>query len=110
MDSIRSFFTSLKLLGMYSICLFDASFNGDANSSVSRSFKDVVFGTSSSDSTVSLSQSSYNGVPMISILDVDVVKLASPFQYTPVEYSKVFTRRAYYIENCQMRLLKWTHF
>ncbi|KAL0928426.1 hypothetical protein M5K25_000307 [Dendrobium thyrsiflorum] len=123
--------------------------------STSRSFREVVSGTTSpGDKLSSLTHSSVNGIPAILISHEEVLKLASPFQYTLVgkfslrrpsldairlffnnfkisgvfsiglldsrhvaiqllndlDYSRVFARRAYYINSCQMRLLKWTLF
>ncbi|XP_020687475.1 uncharacterized protein LOC110103206 [Dendrobium catenatum] len=132
-------------------------FNLDADSTKSptQSFKDVLSSTTmQGDSAPKLTQSVVNGVPAILISDEDVLKLASPFQFTMVgkfalhrpnldsirsffanlkltgfysvglldsrhvaiqlsndlDYSRVFARRSYFINNCQMRILKWTPF
>ncbi|KAI0527034.1 hypothetical protein KFK09_002630 [Dendrobium nobile] len=60
-------------------------FNLDVESSPSktRSFKEVLAG--SGDSVPTLSQSTFNGVPAVLLSDEDVLKLASPFQYTLVD-------------------------
>ncbi|KAL0922604.1 hypothetical protein M5K25_006602 [Dendrobium thyrsiflorum] len=53
--------------------------------SPSRSFREVVSGTiSPGDKLSSLTHSSVNGIPAILISDEEVLKLASPFQYTLV--------------------------
>ncbi|PKU80862.1 hypothetical protein MA16_Dca009273 [Dendrobium catenatum] len=106
------------------------------------------------DNVLKFIQSVVNGVPAVLIFDEDILKLASPFQFTLVgkftlhrpnldsirsffanlkqsgfysvgfldshhvaiqllndlDYSRVFARRAYFISNCQMRILKWTPF
>ncbi|KAL0903996.1 hypothetical protein M5K25_026064 [Dendrobium thyrsiflorum] len=88
----------------------------------SRSFKDVVSGLADGFTDgFAFKKSSVKGVPAILFSDEDVVKLASPFQFTLVDlrnvaiqlsndldYSRIFSRCSYYINNCQMRLLKWT--
>ncbi|KAL0915611.1 hypothetical protein M5K25_016041 [Dendrobium thyrsiflorum] len=57
----------------------------DVSKSPSRSFKEVVSGnTSAGDSISSLAHSSMNGVPAIFLFDEEVLKLASPFQFTLV--------------------------
>ncbi|KAL0913537.1 hypothetical protein M5K25_017002 [Dendrobium thyrsiflorum] len=57
----------------------------ETSKSPSRSFKEVVSGnTSSGDSIPSLAHSSMNGVPAIIFSDEEVLKLASPFQFTLV--------------------------
>ncbi|KAI0503720.1 hypothetical protein KFK09_014659 [Dendrobium nobile] len=124
-------------------------------SPASRSFRDVLTGVSSSpDPVISFTKSTVKGVPALLMSEDDILKLASPYQFTLVgkftvrrpnldairnffaklklsgnfsvglldarhvsiklsndlDYSRVFSRRSYYILNCQMRLLKWTSF
>ncbi|KAL0904830.1 hypothetical protein M5K25_026985 [Dendrobium thyrsiflorum] len=120
----------------------------------SRSFKDVLSGNDSIGELPTLAQSVFNGVPAVLLSDEEVLKLASPFQFTLVgkfslrqpnldmirqffgnlkltgffsigllddrhisiqltndlDYSRVFARRSYFVNNCQMRILKWTPF
>ncbi|KAI0494209.1 hypothetical protein KFK09_024340 [Dendrobium nobile] len=57
--------------------------NEEGSPAKSRSFKDVLAG-SSSDILPSLSPSTFNGVPAVLISDDDVLKLASPFRFTLV--------------------------
>ncbi|KAL0928937.1 hypothetical protein M5K25_000873 [Dendrobium thyrsiflorum] len=122
--------------------------------SKSRSFKDVLSGNDSVGDLSTLAQSVFNGVPAVLLSDEEVLKLASPFQFTLVgkfslrrpnldtirqffgnlkltgffsvglldarhvsiqltndlDYSRVFARRAYFVNNYQMRILKWTPF
>ncbi|KAL0907216.1 hypothetical protein M5K25_025770 [Dendrobium thyrsiflorum] len=122
--------------------------------SKSRSFKDVLSGNDSVGDLPTLAQSVFNGVPAVLLSDEEVLKLASPFQFTLVgkfslrrpnldmirqffgnlkltgffsiglldarhvsiqltndlDYSHVFARRSYFVNNCQMRILKWTPF
>ncbi|KAL0907506.1 hypothetical protein M5K25_021921 [Dendrobium thyrsiflorum] len=122
--------------------------------SKSRSFKDVLSGNDSVGDLSILAQSVFNGVPAVLLSDEEVLKLASPFQFTLVgkfslrrpnldmirqffgnlkltgffsiglldarhvsiqltndlDYSRVFARRSYFVNNCQMRILKWTPF
>ncbi|KAL0923122.1 hypothetical protein M5K25_007168 [Dendrobium thyrsiflorum] len=122
--------------------------------SKSRSFKDVLSGNDSVGDLSTLAQSVFNGVPAVLLSDEEVLKLASPFQFTLVgkfslrrpnldtirqffgnlkltgffsvglldarhvsiqltndlDYSRVFARRSYFVNNCQMHILKWTPF
>ncbi|KAI0524771.1 hypothetical protein KFK09_004156 [Dendrobium nobile] len=129
--------------------------DGSGSKALSRSFKDVLAGSlSQGENAPKLTQSVLNGVPAVLISDEDVLKLASPFQFTLVrkfalrrpnldsvrsffsnlklsgfysvglldskhvaiqlsndlDYLRVFARRSYFINNCQMRVLKWTPF
>ncbi|KAL0909952.1 hypothetical protein M5K25_020866 [Dendrobium thyrsiflorum] len=118
--------------------------NAGEKFSTSRSFKDVVSGKFEAHTEVfTFKKSSVKCIPAILFSDEDVVKLASPFQFTLVgkfavclffrnlkllgnffvglldprnvviqlsndlDYSPIFSRRSYYINSYQMRLLKW---
>ncbi|KAL0924030.1 hypothetical protein M5K25_004832 [Dendrobium thyrsiflorum] len=118
----------------------------------SRSFKDVLSGSSNPGSKLSFVTSSFRGCPALLFDDSTVSKLAAPFALTLVgkfllrrpnidiirnfflnlklsgsfhvglldprhisiqlsndlDYSWIFSRRSYYIQGCQMCLLKWT--
>ncbi|PKU60352.1 hypothetical protein MA16_Dca027700 [Dendrobium catenatum] len=55
----------------------------EASPSKSRSFKDVLAG-STGDTLLSFTHSTFKGIPAVLILDDDVLKLASPFRFTLV--------------------------
>ncbi|KAI0513408.1 hypothetical protein KFK09_009428 [Dendrobium nobile] len=118
----------------------------------SRSFRDVLAGSSSSNPKLPFVQSSFKGCPALLFEDSVVDLLAAPYALTLVgkfvlrrpnldvirkffvslklsgsfhvglldqrhvaiqlandlDYSRIFARRSYYIQACQMRLLKWT--
>ncbi|KAI0529358.1 hypothetical protein KFK09_001906 [Dendrobium nobile] len=91
--------------------------------SKSRSFKKVLYGTSSGDILPLLTQSTYNGVPAVMISEDEILKLASPFHFTLVgkfglqrpnlDAIHLFfwnLKLSYFILNCQIRILKWTPF
>ncbi|XP_020686398.1 uncharacterized protein LOC110102406 [Dendrobium catenatum] len=109
---------------------FNLDSDGSKSPSRSRSFKEVLSGsTSAGDDLPSLTQSTFNGVHVVLLSDDEVLKLASQFQFTLVgkfglldsryaaiqlsndlDYSRVFTRSSYFIFNYQMQILKWTPF
>ncbi|KAL0924031.1 hypothetical protein M5K25_004833 [Dendrobium thyrsiflorum] len=118
----------------------------------SRSFKEVLAGSSSSSPKLSFVKSSFKGCPALLFDDSVVSQLAAKFSLTLVgkfllrrpnidvirkffvnlklsgsfhvglldprhisiqlsndlDYSRIFLRRSYYIQGCQMCLLKWT--
>ncbi|XP_020697339.1 uncharacterized protein LOC110110284 [Dendrobium catenatum] len=64
---------------------FNLYAEGSSSPSRSRSFKEVLAGTSASgDIFPNVKQDVFNGVPAILLSDEEVLKLASPFQYTLV--------------------------
>ncbi|KAI0524341.1 hypothetical protein KFK09_003708 [Dendrobium nobile] len=64
---------------------FNLDAEGSVSPSKSRSFKDVLAGASSSGDTFpNVKQDVFNGVPAVLLSDDEVLKLASPFQYTLV--------------------------
>ncbi|KAL0917654.1 hypothetical protein M5K25_012732 [Dendrobium thyrsiflorum] len=82
----------------------------------SRSFKDALAGSSSSTQSIHFIHTSFKGCSTLLFDDSVVSQLAAPFALTHIsiqlsndlDYSHIFSRRAYYIQGCQMRLLKWT--
>ncbi|KAL0904564.1 hypothetical protein M5K25_026691 [Dendrobium thyrsiflorum] len=134
---------------------FSLGSEGKSSPAQSRSFAEVLSsGSVSGESLPTLTQGVFNGFPAVLLSDEEVLKLASPYQFTLVgkfglrrpnldsirnffgnlklsgffsvglldsrhvaiqlsndlDYSRVFARRSYFINACQMRILKWTPF
>ncbi|KAI0504440.1 hypothetical protein KFK09_015392 [Dendrobium nobile] len=125
-----------------------------SGSSASRSFRDALTGSSTSNSTFpDLKVSSFRGLPSLWISDEEVLALASSFEFALVgkfpthrpsleairkfffnlklngvfsvtvlnskhiliklendmDYCRVFAHRSYFVNNCFMKIFKWTH-
>ncbi|KAI0519813.1 hypothetical protein KFK09_007274 [Dendrobium nobile] len=63
---------------------FNLDSEGSKSPSTSRSFKEVLEGASSGDIFPNVQQSVFNGIPAVLLSDEEVLKLASPFQFTLV--------------------------
>ncbi|KAH0464101.1 hypothetical protein IEQ34_006887 [Dendrobium chrysotoxum] len=103
-------------------------FDGKKSPSCSCFFKEVLSGNSSADDTLpTLTQSIFNvclacvgrtihhffgSLKLTSFFSMGLLdSLHVSIQLSNnLDYSRVFTRRSYFINNCQMRILKWTPF
>ncbi|KAL0914258.1 hypothetical protein M5K25_014586 [Dendrobium thyrsiflorum] len=107
---------------------FDPGFLESKNSF--KSFRDVLATGSSSNNFSDLVHSTHHGLPSLWISEEEILALAAPFEFAlligdfyvtlldprhvliklsnDMDYSRFFARRAYYVFNCYMKLIKWT--
>ncbi|KAL0910208.1 hypothetical protein M5K25_021163 [Dendrobium thyrsiflorum] len=90
----------------------------------SRSFVDALSGSSSPGCFPELRQCSFRGLPSLWISEEEIMSLSVPFQFAlvgffptrrpsldfsnDIDYSRVFCHRSYLVNNCFMKLTKWS--